>query len=687
MRRLLIGLGVIVVLLIVAVVALPFFIPVDWVKEQAQTQAQTATGRQLTIAGDVSLSLFPDVQIKANDVRFANEPGSDVENLVTLKSLALDVALMPLLSGELEIKEFVLIEPVIYLESRADGSANWQFEGQQATTDGGTDGTDGSATSSGGGLADIRLGDVRIENGKVTMHDAATGETTEISAINMALNLADLSSPFAGDGSLTFKGETLTLKIGIDAPNTLLNGGASDVQFKLDSGLMTAGFDGYLVQAGTVSGKVDLSIPSLATLMIWLEQPLDPASPAPDTIKVGGTIEMIGDKISFTGADVAIDDLKASGDVSVDLGGDRPSIVANLVSEMLDLNPYLPQPEENTASAESGDGGSAGGGNTLAEEWSDEEIDFSGLDAANADLTFDLAGLKIQAIEIGRSKLHIVVQNGSATFDLLEAALYGGNGTAHAVIDRSGARPAISKTVSVTGVQAEPLLAAAAGFDRLSGTTKLNLDITTSGSSQLQFMQNLFGNGDFEFADGAFRGANIAAMVRDFSIDSLNAATADEQSTDFSALTGTYTIENGLLTNDDLTLAAPLLRMTGQGNVNMPEKTLDYTIRPKAVASLEGQGGNDDDGVGIPINVRGTWANPSIAPDMEAIAKDALANPENIIDTVEALGVEGLLDGITGGSDGGSLLDSVTGDGDGGGLLDGLDGDSDAGDALESLFD
>ena len=69
-------------------------------------------------------------------------------------------------------------------------------------------------------------------------------------------------------------------------------------------------------------------------------------------------------------------------------------------------------------------------------------------------------------------------------------------------------------------------------------------------------------------------------MVRDFSIDSLSAATSDGQATDFTSLTGTYTITNGILTNDDLTMSAPLLRMTGEGNVNMPDKTLDYTIRP-----------------------------------------------------------------------------------------------------------
>jgi AsmA protein len=135
-------------------------------------------------------------------------------------------------------------------------------------------------------------------------------------------------------------------------------------------------------------------------------------------------------------------------------------------------------------------------------------------------------------------------------------------------------------------------------------------------------------------------------------------------------------------------MSAPLVRMDGQGNVNMPEKTLDYTITPKATGSLEGQGTADTSGVGIPINVRGPWANPSIAPDMEAIARNALSNPEALQETIEQLGggdAGGLLDGLTGeGGDAGGLLDNLTGDGEGGGLLDNL-GTGDGG-GLGDLF-
>lgn len=679
MRKLLIGLGVVVVLLIGAVVALPFFIPVDWVKEQAQTKASQATGRQLTIAGDVSLSVFPNVRIEANDVHFANEPGSPVTDMVSLSKLALDVQLMPLLSGDLVVDEFVLIDPVIYLEGQPDGSGNWQFTPEPGAEGTASDGsqTEGTADSGGSGLANLTLGDVRIENGQVTFVDGKSGETTVVSGINMVLSLPDLASPFNGEGSFTFKEKTLKLATSLASPKALMDGGSSDATVIIESEPLNVSFNGSVAQAGAVTGKVDLSIPSLSGLALWMEQPLDPASPAPETIQVSGTLDMNGDNIAFNGAEVTIDELKARGDIAVNLGGDRPSITANLQSDMLDLNPYLPQPEEGTGDAGgSSDGGgeTSDGGDSLAQGWSDEEIDFSGLDAANADLTFDLAGLKVQAIEIGRSRLHIVVNNGSATVDLLEAALYGGNGTAHVVVDRSGSQPAIAKTFSATGIQAEPLLAAAAGFDKLSGTADLNIDVTATGISQRQFVENLFGNGAFTFRDGAFKGINIAAVVRDLSIESIGEAVSPSESTDFAELSGTYNIQNGMLANNDLFMSAPLFRMDGQGNVNMPDKTLDYTITPKATSSLEGQGADDTGGFGIPINVRGPWAGPAITPDLEAIAKNALANPEAIGETLEMLGGDdagGLLDGLTGeGGDAGGLLDGLTGDGDSGGLGD-----------------
>ncbi len=89
------------------------------------------------------------------------------------------------------------------------------------------------------------------------------------------------------------------------------------------------------------------------------------------------------------------------------------------------------------------------------------------------------------------------------------------------------------------------------------------------------------------------------------------------EKTDFSELTGSFVITDGIAKNDDLQLASPLLRATGAGSVDLPARSLDYTVRPKLVASLAGQDGDKDlHGIEIPLHFTGSWENPEIQPDI-----------------------------------------------------------------------
>src|SRR3546814_17013830 len=93
--------------------------------------------------------------------------------------------------------------------------------------------------------------------------------------------------------------------------------------------------------------------------------------------------------------------------------------------------------------------------------------------------------------------------------------------------------------------------------------------------------------------------------------------------TDFAELSGTFTIDKGIVTNDDLSLVAPLVRMTGAGKVPLPQRTVDYLVKPKLVGSIEGQGGGSDvAGVTVPIKVTGPWHDISYKPDLEGMLKE-----------------------------------------------------------------
>src|SRR5581483_10350280 len=86
-----------------------------------------ATGRALTIDGDISLSLLPSPALSVAGVRLANIQGGSTADMARLKSLDVSVSLIPLLSGNVQVTRVTLVDPVVLLETLPDGRANWQF--------------------------------------------------------------------------------------------------------------------------------------------------------------------------------------------------------------------------------------------------------------------------------------------------------------------------------------------------------------------------------------------------------------------------------------------------------------------------------------------------------------------------------------------------------------------------------
>jgi AsmA protein len=98
-----------------------------------------------------------------------------------------------------------------------------------------------------------------------------------------------------------------------------------------------------------------------------------------------------------------------------------------------------------------------------------------------------------------------------------------------------------------------------------------------------------------------------------------------------------------MLTNDDLVLVGPLLRVGGAGRVDIPNRTLAYRVDPKIAASLDGQGGSGDLHGFVPVRVEGPWDRPRIYPEIEGILQD----PKGALDQLRKLG-GGLFGGVTG---------------------------------------
>jgi AsmA protein len=588
MKKLLIGVAVVVVLLVVAAVAAPFLISTDTYKAELITKVKESTGRDFRIDGKVSFSLLPSLALEANDVSFANAPGAASKDMAKLAKLQVQMKLWPLLSGHYEVDKFVLVNPVIALEVDKQGKPNWQF-GQAAPAPAAAGKPAPAAAAGGGGaLAGVRLDDIRLDNGKLSYIDQRSGEKTELDQINVKLSLPDLASPMKADGSVVYRGEKLTLTVSLANPQAFMDAKSSAAELKLD-------------------GAVDLKIPSVRGLAQWAGTPLTAPGTGFGPLELAGKVSVAGAKIGFTEASLSLDAIKAKGEITVDTAGARPSLKGKLDVDKLDVNPYLPPPAE-------GKGASAGG------DWSDQPIDVSGLKAADVDFALSANSLLYRKIQIGKSALGLHLKDGRLEADLTQLTLYQGSGKGKVVVDGSAAVPAIQAEFNLASVQVEPLLKDAMDNDRLTGTGAIDLAVTGHGKSQREIIAALNGKGGLNLANGKIKGMNLVGMVNGAAsalsnptaaLTAIKGGAGGSQETDFVSLTATYTIASGILHNSDLQMKSAELPITGAGTADLPHRTADYKITPRVA------------GAAVPVNIKGPWDHLSYEPDLAGVVGGA----------------------------------------------------------------
>jgi AsmA protein len=186
--------------------------------------------------------------------------------------------------------------------------------------------------------------------------------------------------------------------------------------------------------------------------------------------------------------------------------------------------------------------------------------------------------------------------------------------------------PGFEGSFDLAKVQAQPILRDVMDFDRLSGNANGNVAVTAHGNSQRELIASLDGKGALSFLNGAIKGINIGALVRNPVGAIVDPAAQKNEQTDFSEMSGTFTIANGILKNSDLDLKSPLLRVAGAGTVDLPKRTVNYRVEPKLALTAEGQGGKSNAaGIEVPVVVEGPFDHLTYRPQLDALLKDPKA--------------------------------------------------------------
>ena len=217
-------------LAIFAALIVPGLIDWDRYKDQMVARAGEELGRTIFVDGHISLAVLPIPTFSVSGVRVINPPGTDLREMVRLKSLNVQVELLPLLAGSIEVAKIVLVEPDIVLERFPDGRVNWalpliaprQVSGDRADSD--------------GVFPQVILDQIDIRNGTLTYLDSVKGFSERLEKIDLIVSAPSVRGPYDISGAINFRGSRVEIaggilelvgdkKMGLSA--TLLNNGLS----------------------------------------------------------------------------------------------------------------------------------------------------------------------------------------------------------------------------------------------------------------------------------------------------------------------------------------------------------------------------------------------------------------------------------------------------------------------------
>jgi AsmA protein len=379
-------------------------------------------------------------------------------------------------------------------------------------------------------------------------------------------------------------------------------------------------------------------------------------------------IKADGQKLALQGLDVKLDDTRIQGNVGVSQFS-KPLYTFDLNIDKLDLNRYLPASE-----AKAGDSKPA----EKTADKGEQPIDLSALKALNAQGNIRVGWLKYGKTEAKNLNIGLKAQDGLASLDPLNVDVYQGTVRGAVKLD-ARATPAVAIQQSLQNIAVGPLLVDTINNDMLSGNGNLNVNVTAQGNTVTALKKSLGGSVDLRMAEGAVKGFDLAGAIRDAKgklnvLKGQSSAAADSgKKTDFSELTATFNIKNGIAHNDDLAMKAPVFRLTkgeSKGDIDIGKEQINYVAKPTLVNSLKGQGGKDAEqlgSLGVPVKITGTFAAPKFGIDMAALGQ-ALAKSVALDALTEKLGgskadaLKGLLNGKSSGdSAGGDAAKSESG--------------------------
>jgi uncharacterized protein involved in outer membrane biogenesis len=593
------GLVALVVAVVVAGYVVLSGLDFEDLRARIQAEAKAATGRDLVIGGkiDLAVSLTPAIAIE--QVSFANADWGSRAEMVTLDRFEVEVALMPLFSGDIEIRRLVVVRPNILLETDAQGRANWSLEGIAETAEETVEEAGPAAQTTIGGMPILH--EIVIEDGLLTYRDGQTGEVMEVALSRLTSSAKGPNQPISLNLEGTYNGAAIKLSGSLGAP-VALNEGPFPVDLTAEAGgaiVTVAGVIAEPLTGGGIDLKISVRGESLAELGAVAGAVLPPLGP----YDVSARLKMDGDPVSLTELAAKVGGSDLAGQATLALGGARPALSGALTSQLLDLDDFTPP---SGTAGEAANQAEAGPGSPYV--FTEDPLPLDGLKAVDADLKLNVATLRLQE-KLALQDLDLTLRLAGGRLRLAPLTTRFAGGSLEANVDLDGAKevPSLAASVIGTDIDYGQLLKDMELEDGVEGTLNLDIDLRGAGDSPRAIAAGL--NGKTEIVSGEGVISNQLLKVAGVGLsDVLGPLMGGEEDAKLNCIVSRFDIERGLATSVAMIFDSEAFTVTGGGIVDLKTERLelhmDTATRETSIASLA-----------VPFNIGGTLKSPSFTPD------------------------------------------------------------------------
>jgi AsmA protein len=642
--------GGLIGLLVAALLAVWLTVNPNDYKGRIAAAVKESTGRDLVLKGDIKLTMFPWVALALGPASLGNPPGFGTEPFLAFNRAAVRVRLFPLLARRLEMDRIDIDGLDLRLRRNEAGIGNWQSFRVARTPAANAGGVKITGQTP-------QLAGIRITHGRVSYEAMVIDKLTFETGAFGGPGVTPISIAF--DANRGRPEETLSVKAQFDfsmgpQPEHLrldavsLSGflgrpGDGRTPWELSAPLIEMDLSGQAVAVPAfaasyanahLSGRVQatkvlddpgaMGSVALAPLLlhefaprfgIVLPPTRDPRALA--QLSASSDFSYSADGVRLEQLQAQLDDTHLKG--SAALAGEPRALKFELTVDQINVDRYL-SPENAPAAAKAHAAPAGEPAKTL-----------------DADGTLALAAVHFSPLDFSNVRVTVASKDNVVHLYPSLAQIDGGNYSGNITLDRRGAAPTLSLDEHLKGIDMTRLLAGSAYKGRMSGRGNVNVKATAHGAGFNAFMQTLNGHFDANLADGALEGVDLGyeigqaqALIK----HTPEPARSNPPRTRFDAFKMSAEITNGMARTSDLTISSPVVRVTAQGSANLVNKALDMQMLASA---LKAPGVSAAD---IPLKITGTYADPVVRPDAEALAKGALK--QKLQDVLKKNGLEGL---------------------------------------------